>query len=253
MQANLISAALSLYQGGVLGGLVPVGGNHTIPESMVHVIAGAAVLDDSQAGLPLRGRSVGAGEEVEAFPSVGEVPTGKLGEVIDNEAVGIHLDKGIDDQGLPWEDHLAADNPDVALTPQRSTGFDLFNYVNGEATSAKTLNTLSYGYAENPQSIYGALKGYVDDVANYMPKRLGDIPVDEIKSKTIQLAVPEYTSPEQWGYISRAARYGESKGVPIVVTRIIFPYKFSKMERLFNADLLYKRLCSHEPGLMFGN
>jgi filamentous hemagglutinin len=92
----------------------------------------------------------------------------------------------------------------------------------GDAISSKTLNTLTYSRITNPESIYGALKKYVDAAANYAerPRYSIDIKASRIRTKAIQLAVPGETSAEQWQYISRAVEYGRQKGVPVMVTRI---------------------------------
>ena len=49
---------------------------------------------------------------------------------------------------------------------------------------------------------------------------MSDIDPAKIESKTIQLAIPEHTSPEQWRYLLRAIIYGKDNGVKVVITRI---------------------------------
>jgi filamentous hemagglutinin len=79
---------------------------------------------------------------------------------------------------------------------------------------------MTYSPITNPESIYGKLTQYVDAAANYTPRASIDVDPSLIRTKTIQLAVPEYTSAEQWQYISRAVQYGRQQGVSVIVTRI---------------------------------
>jgi hypothetical protein len=56
---------------------------------------------------------------------------------------------------------------------------------------------------------------------NYDEPRVDtDVLPAEITSKTIQLAVPEYTSPSQWLYLNLGIGYGRRRGVWVVITRI---------------------------------
>ncbi|MHB8884774.1 MAG: endonuclease toxin domain-containing protein [Methylovirgula sp.] len=89
-----------------------------------------------------------------------------------------------------------------------------------EAISDNTLNTLSVTYIKNPQKVYGQLKSYVDDVADYRPRNDSDLKSANIELKTIHLAIPEYTSPAQWRYLHEGIIYGKERGVRIVITRI---------------------------------
>jgi contact-dependent growth inhibition (CDI) system restriction endonuclease-like protein len=98
--------------------------------------------------------------------------------------------------------------------------FDHFNAETGEAISAKTLNTLTVNRIKSPQKIFSTLKGYVDKAANYERRWESDVDPVDIQSKTIHLAIPEYTSPVQWRQIHRAIIYGKENGVSIVITRI---------------------------------
>jgi filamentous hemagglutinin len=61
---------------------------------------------------------------------------------------------------------------------------------------------------------------YVDKVVNYQPRSASELDPANIQTKTIQLAIPEYTSPEQWRYLLRAVIYGKENGVTVVITRI---------------------------------
>jgi filamentous hemagglutinin len=94
------------------------------------------------------------------------------------------------------------------------------NWDEREAISAKTMNTLSAAYIKNPQNIYNKVVSYVDDAVNYEHRRESDVDPADIESKTIHLAIPEWTSPTQWRYLNRALVYGKDNGVKIVITRI---------------------------------
>ena len=91
----------------------------------------------------------------------------------------------------------------------------------GTATSAKIMNTQVSGYVDNPRRIYLQLKCYIDAAANYnAPRTKNDVDPVLIKSRTIQLAVPEFTSPAQELQLFRAIRYGKKRGVSLVITKI---------------------------------
>jgi hypothetical protein len=53
-------------------------------------------------------------------------------------------------------------------------------------------------YIRKPPEIYRQVTGYVDDAVNYQPRKSFDVDSALISSRTIQLAIPEHTSPEQW-------------------------------------------------------
>jgi filamentous hemagglutinin len=128
--------------------------------------------------------------------------------------------KGIGEGDTGWEKYNASQNPNAKLLPPRSTGFDLFEDTTGEAISAKTLDTKTMTYIRKPQEIYKKVQRYVGDVLDYGPCKDTDLDPAAIQSKTIQLAIPEHTSPEQWRYLLRAIVYGKDNGVKIVITRI---------------------------------
>jgi hypothetical protein len=82
-------------------------------------------------------------------------------------------------------------------------------------------NTRSENYTECPQNIYRDLEPYVDLAAKYgAPGTEFDLDSADIRSKTIHLAIPEHTSPDQWLYLFRAIIYGKENGVTVVITRI---------------------------------
>jgi hypothetical protein len=217
-QANLLSAALTLYQGAVNGGIARPG---DLPQSMVDVAGAAWGVDN----IPPRLRpSTKPNFEVEPVapvraPKEPEEPEG-LGGTVSNEKVGIVWGKGVKEQSGRWEGYVEDQNPDATGLPPTSKAFDHFIENTGEALSDKTLNTLSVSYIRYPQRILGRLKRYVDAAANYEPRVEADLDPAMIQSKTIHLAIPQYTSPTQWQYLNLAIRYAREHGVSLVITRI---------------------------------
>jgi len=220
VEANLLSASLTLFEGGKLSGITSV---KEFPQSMVPVAMGAMVLDDSQPGLPIRGLPARSSLEGEYVPYEGEFVPYKLGGNVDNADIEIEWNGGIKGQGDPWELYVQQKYPNVEKLAPGSKTFDHFDPIFGDAISSKTLNTWTYSRVTNPQSIYGTLTRYVNAAANYSPRASIDVDPARIRTKAIQLAVPEYTSQEQWQYIGRAIQYGRQKGVSVMVTRIQSP------------------------------
>jgi len=112
------------------------------------------------------------------------------------------------------------ENPGVRRLLRGATAFDYFNDATGEAVSVKTLNTQTVNNIRNPQKIFDKVKEYVDDIIDYERVRQTDPNPGEIQSKTIHLAIPEYTSPAQWRYLNRVIIYAKDNGISIVITRI---------------------------------
>jgi len=228
-QGNLLSAALTLYQGAVNGGIVRPG---HLPESML-VAAGTASLFSGSA--PSRPYKPGIEDPIVVpgqAPKKPVVDDGPLtptqapkeiegiGGTVDRSETEIKWSGGIKDQNGKWEEYYDKINPDSRQLRPGSKGFDHFNDATGEAVSNKTLNTQSMTYIRDPQEIYRKVTRYVDNAANYEPRTKSEPEPEDILSKTIQLAIPEYTSPTQWRYLLRAIIYGEDNGVSIVITRI---------------------------------
>ena len=215
-QPNLLSAALTLYQGAAVGGLV---GPRDMPASMLDV-AGAAW---AVSGAPSNIRPATAKPDLELprpAPEIAPKEIEGIGGEIDNNKVGIVWGKGNEEQGDPWETYNDKNLPGVEELDPHSTGFDEFNAVTGEATDAKTLNTLSVSVIKKPQQILSRLRGYINKLENYQPIKDSDLDPDRIRSKTIQLAVPQYTSPRQWRYLNLAIGYAREHGVSLIITRI---------------------------------
>lgn len=213
--ANLLSAALSLYQGAINGGIATA---RHLPESMVDVGGAAWAFDNIPPRRILPSTKVPEGRPAGSVQ--GPKETEGLGGIVDNSDAKIEWKKGIKGQGDKWGDYVGEQNPDLLELPPNSKTFDHFNLITGEAISEKAMNTLCVGYIKYPQRIFARLKSYVDAAVDYEPRRESDLAPTKIESKTIHLAIPEYTSPTQWRYINRAIIYAKENGVTIVITRI---------------------------------
>jgi hypothetical protein len=213
-QSNLLSAALTLYEGAVNGGVVRPG---QLPQSMLDTAGTAAVFTD---GPPRRPSTQHDLDEASSASAEAPSEIEGLGGTVDNSEAKIVWGKGIKDQNGQWEDYYETMNPGTTRLPPGSKGFDHFDEATGEAISNKTLNTLSVTYIRDPLDIYRKVVRYVDDAVNYQPRTDVELDPAAIDSKTIYLAVPEYTSPTQWRYLLRAVVYGKDNGVSIVITRI---------------------------------
>jgi hypothetical protein len=220
----LLSAALTLHQGANNSGLVPFG---HLPESMLVVGGMIGLLEGASPSRPRPRPRPTTRPRVEELPAELLKPREhfEFGAIVERETAGIVWGKGIKEQGLGdgdtgWEKYVARQNPNATRLRPGSTGFDLFEETTGEAISAKTLDTKTMTYIRNPQEIYRRVTRYVDKAVNYEPRWVSDLDPAKIESRTIELAIPEYTSPEQWRYLLRAVIYGKENGVTVMITRI---------------------------------
>jgi hypothetical protein len=133
-QANLLSAALTLFQGAVNGGIVHVG---NLPQSMVDVGGAAWALDN----IPPRPRMSikPAVEDLPAAPVEAPRQTQGLGGVVDNSETRIDWTKGIKEQSGGWEDYLARTIPGAVKLGPTSKTFDLLDPIIDDAISAKAM------------------------------------------------------------------------------------------------------------------
>jgi hypothetical protein len=237
-QGNLHSAALVLFQGANNAGIVDPG---HLPKSMLDVAGEVWAIDN----LPPRVR-FSAAPKVESRPEAAveapaeraeekpaeapapaeaPVPVPKevegLGGIVNNRDAKIDWKNGIWGQGGNWETYIEKLISGIERLSPYSKTFDLFSQGVGEAISAKTMNTLCISYVMNPQMIYWRMKKYIDSVVYYSnPRPDIDLEPGDIFSKSIYLAIPEYTSPTQWRYLYAAIFYGKERGVRIAITRI---------------------------------
>lgn len=212
-QGNLISAAQTLYQGAINGGIVQVG---NLPESMLAVGGTTSFFTD---GAPrVRPSTKPAFDEAPSGPPQLPKEMEGLAGIADRTDANFQWNGGIASR-KKFEGYIAEQDPNFEQLRDGSKTFDLINRSTGEAISAKTMNTLSATYIKNPQEIYRRVTRYVDAAANYQPRK-SDLDPSDIQSKTLHLAVPEWTSPTQWRYLLRAMIYGRDNGVKVVITRI---------------------------------
>ena len=224
-QGNLISAAMALFRGAIFAEIVQP--SH-LPSSMLDVAGGAWAVDN----LPqVRSRPVKPVYETEPTeaPRNFEISPAAMGPAKEVEGLGGIVDKsktgiqwvGLDKQGIPFEGYIEKSIPNVKRLTGGSKAFDLFREAAGEAISAKTLNTLSVSYIKNMALIGSKIGEYINNAANYNKSRAYfDLDPAKIASRTLHLAIPEYTSPAQWNYIFSAIIYGRQRGVKVVITRV---------------------------------
>jgi hypothetical protein len=211
--ANLLSAALALYQGAMIGGIVRVG---DFPRSMLDV-AGAAWAFDN---VPPRRILPSARSGVRKRTGRTSRTAQRGRRTWRHREAKIDWAKGIKDQGDDFENYYGKENPQARRLLPGATAFDYFDDATGDAVSVKTLNTQTANRIRNPQKIFEKVKEYVDDIIDYEPLRRTDPKPDEIQSKILYLAIPEYTSPTQWRYLNRVIIYAKDNGISIVITRI---------------------------------
>jgi CDI toxin restriction endonuclease-like domain len=216
-QLNLHSAALTLYAGAVHGGLAGPG---DIPASMVDV-AGVAALGTDSAPANIRPATAKPNLELpRPAPENAPKQIEGIGGIVSNDETRIGWGQGLKEQDGGWAPYISRQDPGVRLLRQGSTGFDLVRDGTGEAISAKTLDTVTVSRIKRPQQLFSTVKRYVHAAENYQPRRYDDLDPEEIRSKTIQLAIPRYTSPAQWRYLELSIRYARERGISLVITRI---------------------------------
>lgn len=144
------------------------------------------------------------------------------GGAVDRATTGIEWGKGIQGQGMPWEDYLGTQLPAGSRLPPNFKTFDFFDRMTGVATSAKTLDTATAAKMASPSQVYSSLKGNIDAAAGFTEYGLKDVTVSssQITSRELQVAVPKATTSAQWDQINRVIEYGQSKGVTVKITKV---------------------------------
>jgi filamentous hemagglutinin len=145
-----------------------------------------------------------------------------IGGVIKNGDTNIVWGKGIQAQGLPWEDYLETVLKGFSKLKDNFKTFDFYDEVSKTAISAKTLNTSGIGYVKNPNSIYNTLTKYIDDISAFEGYYVGGNSINSsmIVTRELQLAIPQTATQVQLNQIYRAVAYGQANGIKVVVTRI---------------------------------
>ena len=140
---------------------------------------------------------------------------------VDQATTGIQWGKGIQGQGIPFENYVASTLPPATRLPQNFKTFDFFNIETGVATSVKTLDTSTTAKISNPRQVYSSLKGNINAVANFNKRYTLNgktlKPADIFKRELI-VAVPESTTPAQWEQINNAIQYGKTQNVTVKIT-----------------------------------
>ena len=142
--------------------------------------------------------------------------------VVSRATTGIEWGKGIQAQGMSWENYLASQLPAGSRLPANFRTFDFFEETSGLAISAKTLDTTTAAKLANPRQVYSSLKTNIDDVVKFKEARIGEQTLNssQIASREVHVAVPKATIPAQWVEINKAAQYAEGLGVKLKVTVI---------------------------------
>jgi hypothetical protein len=83
----------------------------------------------------------------------------------------------------------------------------------------KSLDTTAKGYVGSPGRIYSKLKSHVDDAAGHGVGEYRGIDGRQYAKSTIELSIPQSTSPEQMGQVERAVEYARSCGVVLHVRK----------------------------------
>lgn len=141
---------------------------------------------------------------------------------------GVDWTPDIKIRGESWETHLGEGKlkdyvPLNVLQPNHKA-FDFFDPNTGHAVSAKTMDTLGLtSEAGTPMTAANAeryLKGYINDAKSYKPppSQKNAIPADEIKSKSVELAIPHGTPANVRQALERAAANGRAEGVQVRIT-----------------------------------
>jgi hypothetical protein len=129
---------------------------------------------------------------------------------------------GIKAQGIPWEDYLERTIPNSFRLPPNFKTFDLFNLVTTNATSAKTLYTLTLSRLTNPARLYQQLVEYIDEAAEFSepwPEEF-ELTASKINFRIMQVAIPPGTNAEQMQQLYEAVQYGRSRGVIVIIRKV---------------------------------
>ncbi|UYG03995.1 DUF637 domain-containing protein [Halomonas sp. LR3S48] len=154
---------------------------------------------------------------------VGAVGTTRgIGGVVSRTETGMQWGRGIQGQGMPWEDFLASQLPAGSRLPPNFKTFDFYDEASGMATSVKTLDTMTSAKRANPSQVFSSIRSSVDAAANFSGYRLSgqSVTPDMITSKRLEIAVPSGTTQAQLEQIDRAVKYGADRGVTVNITVI---------------------------------
>ena len=162
--------------------------------------------------------SLATGVKTSSTPKIADVQR----NVLPQSKVGIKWGKGIEGQGMPWEDYVGKGLPIDARLPRNFKVFDYYNATTGTAISAKTLDTQTTARLSKPEQLYSTMKGYIDKTANFKSYELSGVPLraDMIKQREIHLAIPAQTNKEQRLQLQRVVEYGKNRNITVKITEI---------------------------------
>ncbi len=141
------------------------------------------------------------------------------GKILGQIDAKIKWGKGIQEQGMPWEDYLESQLSKGARLPKNFKTFDFFEDATKRAISAKTLNTQTASRLSKPEQIYSSLKKNIDSVALFDQYALSGVQLSarQILSKEVHLAIPKNTNMAQMAQIEKAVDYGKLNNVKVIV------------------------------------
>jgi hypothetical protein len=140
-------------------------------------------------------------------------------DYVDAPDVDIPYGYPINVQGKAFEEALDATGTLGRRLGDSSKTFDFFDPATGQATSVKSLNTLTDPKLKNPAGITQALNKYVDDLIHYEPRDNSkiDMQTDQINSKALVVAIPKGTTAAQLAAIAKAVDKAKLNGIKIKI------------------------------------
>lgn len=140
---------------------------------------------------------------------------------IDRATMEIVWGKGIQSQGMPWENYLASQLPAGSRLPPGFKTFDFFDESTGVAISAKTLDTTTPSKIANPGQIYSSLKRNIDAIVKFSESSKKGVTVSssQIAIRELQVAIPKATTNAQLDQINKAIKYGLDNGIAVRITK----------------------------------
>lgn len=128
----------------------------------------------------------------------------------------------INQQGIAWEDAIAATLPQRARLPKNFKTFDFFYHEEKLAISAKSMDTQTLSKLSQPKQIYSTLKRNIDSAAKFDQYSISGFNLKSgmIAKREIWLAIPKSTTRTQWIEINRAVAYGKNMGIEVKTTQV---------------------------------
>ncbi|MEA9711423.1 hemagglutinin repeat-containing protein [Xanthomonas campestris] len=158
---------------------------------------------------------------VGAIDEISQV-AGGANKIVARSEAGIEWGKGIQGQGMPWENYLASEMPASSRLPPNFKTFDFYDEATRTAVSAKTLDTTTLAKVANPGQVYSSLKTNIDQVTKFTSYELKSVNLraSQIVNREVNVAIPKNTNASQWAEINRAMQYAQSQGVKLKITVI---------------------------------